>query len=240
MKSSKHKNKKFWDKEYNKRGAGHNLAVSTAPSSDLVKFLKWLDKHPESGVELGAGSFVYDIGCGNGRNLLYLAREFGMIGAGFDISDEAIAHAKSKADKHNLNLGFKVKALDGLIDMPDNSVDLALDMMVSHFLNARGRNSLRKEIARVLKPGGWLFYKTFLLDGDRNAKRMLKEYPSGEEGTYMHPKMSVAEHVSSEEEIRELYGEYFNLHKVLKSHNHLKNGRANKRRSISVYAQNLK
>ena len=98
MKSSKHKNKKFWNKEYNKRGAVHNLTVSNKPSSDLVKFLKWLDKHPESGVELGVDSTVYDIGCGNGRNLIYLAREFGMRGGGFDISEEAITYANQRAN----------------------------------------------------------------------------------------------------------------------------------------------
>jgi SAM-dependent methyltransferase len=197
--------------------------------------LHWIDKNIDGGMVLGDNSVVYDIGCGNGRNLMYLAQEFGVSGYGFDISREAIDTAVYNSK--NLDLNFSIKALNGSIDMPDNSVDLVLDMMVSHFLEAAERDKLRTEIARVLKPGGWLFYKTFLLDNDRNAKKLLREYPAGEDGSYVHPKMGVLEHVSTEDEIKEKYGEYFILHRVLKSHKHLRNGRAYKRRSVSVYAQ---
>ncbi len=235
-------NKKFWDREYTKNNFTTNLAVSTKPSGDLVKFLHWLDKQQNKQVvegSLGAGSRVYDIGCGNGRNLIYLAKEFNMVGGGFDISEEAIDLAQKMAKENGIELGFSVKSMDGTIDMLENSVDLVLDMMASHFLNAKQRQKQLLEIVRVLKPGGWLFYKTFLLDEDRNAKKLLREHPAGEDNTYIHPKMNVAEHVSTEREVRELYSKHFTLHKVLKSHNHLKNGRANKRRSISVYAQKL-
>ena len=219
MKYSKHQNKKFWNKEYNdKRKADGNLAVSTKPSGDLIKFLHWVDKHGEGGVVLGGGSVVHDIACGNGRNLIYLAEEFGMVGSGFDISKEAIVEAVDNSD--GLDLNFKVLLMDGSIDLPDNSVDLVLDMMASHFLEATSREKLRSEIARVLKPGGWLFYKTFLLDEDRNAKKLLRDYPAGEEGSYVHPKMGVSEHVSTEHEVKQEYGRYFILHKVLKSHKH--------------------
>lgn len=242
-KQNKKSNKKFWNNEYdrkhNKKGE-HNLAISTRPSGDLVSFLHWLEKyqikHPME-VDFGEGSYVYDIGCGNGRNLIYLAEEFGMHGSGFDISAEAIESAVEHSE--GLGLEYMVCEMDGTIDLPDNSVELVLDMMASHFLSEARREKLRSEIARVLKPGGWFFYKTFLLDGDRNAKKLLREHPADEEGSYVHPKMGVQEHASTEQEVREEFGKYFTLHKVLKSHNHLKNGRANKRRSISVYAENL-
>jgi len=234
-------NKKFWNNEYNRKHDNkgeYNLAISTNPSGDLVKFLHWLDKHIAkhgSDVHIGEGSYAYDIGCGNGRNLIYLAKEFGMVGSGFDISAEAIESATVLSE--GLDLKYSVHAMDGTIDLPDNSVDLVLDMMASHFLDEAGRETLRSEIVRVLKPGGWLFYKTFLLDGDRNAKKLLRESPAGEEGSYIHPRMNVQEHASTEREVREEYGKDFNLHKVLKSHNHIKNGRAHKRRSIVLYAE---
>ncbi len=241
FKQNKKNNKKFWNRQYDKKhnkNAASNLAISTKPSGDLVKFLHWYDKYNAKHgaiIQLGEGSSVYDIGCGNGRNLIYLAKEFDMVGSGFDISKEAIDSAVQEST--GLNLKYKVCAMDGTIDMPDDSVDLVLDMMASHFLNADGREVLRSEIVRVLKPGGWLFYKTFLLDEDRNAKKLLREYPSGEEGSYVHPHMGVAEHVSTESELREVYRQSFILHKVLKSHKHIKNGRANKRRSIVLYAE---
>ncbi len=239
-KQNKHSNKKFWNKEYNNKSE-KNLAISKNPSSDLIRFLQWFDKYDSkylAELSLGAGSYVYDIGCGNGRNLIYLAKEFGMIGSGFDISKEAIESAIKNSK--GLNLEYSVHAMDGTIDLPDNSVDLVLDMMASHFLDANGREKLRSEIVRVLKPGGWLFYKTFLLDGDRNAKKLLREHPAGEEGSYIHPHMGVAEHVSSSDELIDEYGQLFKIHKMVKSHNHIKNGRANKRRSVSVFCENLK
>jgi len=241
MKQRHKQNKKFWNKEYTDNSE-HNLAISTRPSGDLMQFLKWFDKYDTkylAELSLGQGSYVYDIGCGNGRNLAYLAQEFGMVGSGFDISAEAVESARQEAQSKNLDLLYEVKEMDGTINLPDNSVDLVLDMMASHFLNSAGREKLRAEIARVLKPGGWLFYKTFLLDGDRNAKKLLRESPAGEVGSYIHPNMGVAEHVSSSDEIISEYGQLFKIHKMVKSHNHIKNGRANKRRSVSVYAENL-
>ncbi len=240
-------NQKFWNKEYKiKHGKDKqsNLLISDKPSHDLIQFLKWFDVYDSKyipKVSLGKGSYVYDIGCGNGRNIIYLAKEFGMVGSGFDISSQAIANAKELSKEQDLDIALSVHSMDGKIDLPDNSVDLVLDMMVSHFLNQSQREIFIKEIARVLKPGGWLFYKTFLLDGDRNAKRLLKEFPcqSGEKNTYIHPHMGVSEHVSTVNSIINDYERYFKIHKMIKSHNHIKNGRANKRRSISVYAERL-
>ena len=236
MKRKKH-NKTFWNKEYT-HTARHNLAISTNPSSDLLKFLKWVSAYCEQqaiATPLEKGNFVYDIGCGNGRNLIYLAKEFGMTGSGFDISAQAISDAQTHSV--GLPITYAVHAMGDPIDLPDNSVDLVLDMMASHFLDNVGREHLRTEIARILKPGGWLFYKTFLLDGDRNAKRLLREYPADEPGSYIHPKMNVQEHVSTTQEIIENYSHMFTVHKLVKSHNHLKRGRAHKRRSVSVYLQ---
>ena len=64
---------------------------------------------------------------------------------------------------------------------------------------------------------------------------MILENPTEEANTYIHPKIGVAEHVSTEEEIEDLYGKYFTIHKISKSHRH--RGKYAKRRSISVYMQ---
>jgi len=133
------------------------------------------------------------------------------------------------------NLSFEARSIGEPIPLPDGSQTIALDMMTSHFLKAEDRTKLIAEIFRVLKPGGYFFYKTFLLDEDNNAKRMIAENPTEEENTYIHPKIGVAEHVSTEEEIEKLYGEFFTIHKTSKSHRH--KGKHAKRRSISVYMQ---
>lgn len=221
----------FWDKEYKK---GAHLALSVAPSEDLQKFLRWYEREYDKPL-LSSRSSVLDLGCGNGRNLIYLAKEFGVKGNGIDTSHEAIAQAKKLSAE--LPLTYEVRSIAGVLPAPDLSQTLVLDMMVSHFLNKEERANLYKEIARVLKPDGWLFLKTFLLDEDRHAARLLREYPADEAGSYIHPEFGGVEHVFTEDEIRADLAPYFGVEKTTKSHRH--RGHAAKRRSMSVYARKI-
>lgn len=229
--ASMRKGHTFWNKEYKR---GDHLALSTNPSEDLIKFTRFLLRE-HGHAYLNPLASVLDLGCGNGRNLIYLAKEFGVRGTGYDISSEAISQAKAAST--DLPLTYEVRSIAGVLGVPDTSQTLVLDMMASHYLNQQDREVLRNEILRVLKPDGWLFFKTFLRDEDRHAKRLLNEHPAQEEGSYVHPEIGVAEHVFTEEEITELLEPAFTLHKTIKSHKHLRGGRAWKRRSICVYAQ---
>jgi len=235
----KHYNKRkrggasFWDEEYR---TGKHLALSDEPSEDLLKFTRFLER-AYNGAYLTKTSQALDLGAGNGRNLIYLARQFGTSGTGFDISGEAVSQAKRKSEAEKLPLVFTVRSIAEPIPLPDESQDLVLDMMTSHFLNESERANLLKEIYRVLKPGGWFFYKTFLLDDDPHAARFLKDYPTGETGTYLHPHIGRPEHVATETEIYDRLAGLFDIQKVSRSHRHRA---ANpKRRSISVYAQKI-
>lgn len=222
----------FWDSEY--ASGGEHLALSGAESEDLAKFTRWLPRQ-KTAANLSGQASVLDVGCGNGRNLIYLAREFGIKGSGFDISSAAIAEARRVSE--GLPLQYTVRGMAGPIDLPDESQDLVLDMMASHFLNAADRKLLRDEIHRVLKPGGWLFMKTFLRDEDLHTERLLKEHPAEEEGSYIHPVIGVAEHAYFEDELLEFLGEKFIIHKTYRSHKHRAKGQARKRRTISIYAE---
>ncbi len=223
----------FWNAEYKKGG---HLALSFTQSEDLEKFIRFLERS-YGRKYLNPIASVLDLGCGNGRNLIYLAGSFGMRGVGYDFSQEAISQAKRASE--GLPLSYGVQSIADPLPLPDNSQTLVLDMMTSHFLNANERKNLIAEITRVLKPGGWFFFKTFLLDEDAHAKRLLRENPAEEIGSYIHPIIGVAEHVFTEEEILEMLAENFSVHKTSKSHRHKTPGHANKRRSISVYAQKL-
>ena len=226
----------FWNKEYKagrsaKRHGAH-LALSLTPSEDLEKFLRWYEREYHSPL-LSTHTSVLDLGCGNGRNLIYCAKEFGARGLGIDSSNEAITQAKSA--QSDLPLSYVVQSIGLPLPAPDQSQDLVLDMMASHFLNKEERVNLRMEIARVLKPSGWLFLKTFLLDEDSHAARLLREHPADEPGSYIHPEFGGVEHVFTEEEIREDLALYFDIEKITKSHRH--KGPRGKRRSMSIYAR---
>ena len=231
----------FWDHEYKvgglpaseSRQAG-NLKLSTEVSGDLEKFTRWRNRQKNL-TPLSGEMKALDVGCGNGRNLIFLAREFNLSGTGYDSSSAAIAEAKKLS--RDLPIVYETRSMVGELSLPDQSQDLVLDMMSSHFLNEPERHTLRDEIHRVLKPGGWLFMKTFLLDGDLHTKRLLEERPGTEAGTYIHPVIGVPEYVYSEQELVEFLEEKFIVQKTYRSHKHISHGKARKRRTISVYAE---
>ena len=222
----------FWDSEY--VSGGEHLALSTKESKDLAKFTRWLLRQKnESG--LNTNSQVVDFGCGNGRNLIFLAQQFNLSGIGYDSSAAAIAEARKNSN--DLKLEYETRSIAGKVNLLDASQDLALDMMSSHFLSNTERELLKNEIFRILKPGGWLYMKTFLLDDDLHSQRLLKDHPGNEPGTYIHPVIGVPEHVYTEKELVNFLEDKFIIHKVYRSHKHKLHGQARKRRTISVYAQ---
>jgi len=227
------KGQSFWNAEYR---SGNHLALSNNPSEDLAKFTRWLERG-YGRTYLNPTVSVLDLGCGNGRNLIYLAKNFGIKGIGIDNSSEAISQAKRASA--NLPLEYQIRSIANPLLIQDNSQTFVLDMMTSHFLKSDGRTNLRQEIIRVLKPDGWLFWKTFLRDEDEHAERLLRENPAEETGSYIHPKIGLAEHVFTETEIESVLSEHFFIRKILKSHGHLRKGHTGKRRSISIYAQKI-
>lgn len=223
----------FWEAEY--QDASH-LAMSTNHSSDLESFLRWSDRQKDETERVVDRPRVYDIGCGNGRNIHFLESVSGAHGAGFDLSQEAVRQAQKEArhpeqitvwDIHNMPYPAE-----------ENSADLVLDMMASHVLNSAERKAMRDEIDRILEPGGFVFYKTFLLDGDINARELIEKRPGDEKQSYVHPRIGHIEYVLKEQDIiEEIESQGWVIHKLSKSHKHVKQGRAAKRRTISVYIQ---
>lgn len=222
----------FWDSEYSRP---EHLALSDEASEDFEKFLRWLVRQTGKSL-LNPTQSTVDFGCGNGRNLVYVTRESGIRGIGYDTSSAAIKEAKRLSA--GLPLTYEVRSIAGTFpNLADASQVLALDMMSSHFLKSSDRTGLRDEIYRTLKPGGYLFMKTFVRDGDLHTKRLVTEMPGTEENTYIHPVIGVEEHVYSEEELVDFLQERFVVHKTFLSHQHKSHGKARKRRTISVYAQ---
>lgn len=221
----------FWEQEYKNP---EHLALSTQPGEDLVKFMRWLSRF-EGDTAFKNNHTVVDFGCGNGRHLIYLAREFGLSGIGYDQSRTAIEQAKQLSK--DLPLQYTARSIAGSFDLPDDSASLALDMMTSHYLEKDGRAFLRDEIYRILAPGGFFFMKTFLRDGDLHSERLIKESPGAEPNSYVHPVIGVAEYVYSEDELVPFLSERFIIHKVYRSHKHARHGEARKRRTVTVYAQ---
>lgn len=220
----------FWDREYTK--ADH-LALSTNPSEDFLKFLRYLRRHHNH--LLTHSSTAVDLGCGNGRQLKHLLDTYQMTVHGYDTSSAAIQHAIQLCNSNQATL--LVRSIADPLPLPDESCDLALDMMTSHFLNTRARLQLRNEIHRVLQANGLLLMKTFLRDEDLHTRRLLKEHPGPEPNSYIHPIIGVPEYVYSERELKDFLEPHFIIHRIYRSHQHRSRGKALKRRTITVYAE---
>jgi SAM-dependent methyltransferase len=229
-------NNSFWNREY--RNAIH-LTLSDNPSEDLMKFCRFVERQ-EGRKMINPISLSVDLGCGNGRNSIYLAELFDCRGFGLDISGEAIRQARAVAEARGFDkLSFAIGSISNPLPLPDRCATLVLDMMASHVLKAGERERLRDEIIRILRPGGWLFFKSFLRDEDSHAERMLREHPSDEPDGYIHPTLKVFEHVWTEETARAFFEPYFSIEKIEKSHKHIIHGQPGKRRTISMYMKRI-
>lgn len=236
MASPKRNRQSFWEKEYRSKDGAH-LRLSDTPSEDLQKFCRWVERQ-HGRLFFNRMASALDLGCGNGRNLIWLSEMYGMRGMGIDTSFEAVNYARGRAQEEALPLTFEVGSIADSIPLPDGSQTLVLDMMSSHVLSAALRDALFADVARVLRPGGWFFFKTFLLDEDLNAERLLREHPGTEPGSYIHPEIGIAERVVSLREIPALFTPHFFVHEIKPSHRHrTRDGQPNKRRSVSVWAQ---
>ena len=224
------RNAKAWDREYTRP---EHLRLSNEPAEDFLKSLRYLERH--YGREyLNPLALAVDIGCGNGRHLIYLANYFAMRGIGYDISKEAIDQGKELSK--DLPITYEIRTIAGTFpEVKDNSVSVVLDMMSSHVLKSAERTVLRDEILRMLKPGGFLIFKSFLADEDINTRRLLRDHPANEEGAYIHPGFGVYEYVWTEDSIIDFYVPGFSIEKIEKSHKHIIRNRAGKRRTVTVY-----
>ncbi len=100
------------------------------------------------------GRKALDVGCGAGRNSVFLARE-GFEVDGIDISPSALAWARERVAE----AGLPVRLLEGsVLDPPDSlvpaSYDLIHDTGCFHHLPPHRRESFRSVIHRLLKPDG--------------------------------------------------------------------------------------
>jgi SAM-dependent methyltransferase len=189
------------------------------PQKSFLNFLKWLKKE-NNGAEKGKAFFglkVLDLGSGNGKNSVYLAKKGAEV-IGLEFSNQAINLAEDLLKKSLAeikvtggSLKFFQESIGKDFNFPDNYFDLLLDITSSNSLNEKERENFLKESSRVLRPGGYFFARGLLKDGDKNANFLLKNFPAQEPGTYTIPEFGLTERVFSKKELLDLYQKYFEI-----------------------------
>jgi SAM-dependent methyltransferase len=112
---------------------------------------------------LPQGSLVGDIGCGNGKNMLY--KQERLTYEGVDISSEFVEICRGR--------GLNVK--EGTITQiptPDATYDHTISIAVIHHLRTRQeREQAIRELVRVTKPGGSVLLYVWAAEQPPGAKR---------------------------------------------------------------------
>ena len=104
-----------------------------------------------------------DVGCGNGRNSLYLA-ETGLLVDAADFSQVAIQTTRERCEKAGLAERVRIREHDLVHPLPfkAETFDLSLDFYVScHFLDSQTKQRYISELFRTTKPGGYLISALF-------------------------------------------------------------------------------
>jgi 2-polyprenyl-3-methyl-5-hydroxy-6-metoxy-1,4-benzoquinol methylase len=129
------------------------------------------------------GQVVLDYGCGGGENALLLASRGARV-TGIDISPELIEIAKRRLEINGLSAEFR--AVSGYnTGLRDASVDVVFCMAILHHLDLE---LARREVLRVLKPGGMLIVQEPVRDSRVYAfLRHLVPYSAQDNSAYERP-----------------------------------------------------
>jgi MPBQ/MSBQ methyltransferase len=172
-----------WEAEYARKGRVWGGAVHNLPA-------------------LGPGEKVLELGCGNGKTFGAL-RERGCTVTGIDISASAAALCRHQGP--GTGAGEVAVAVADACCLPfaDEVFDAVVAFHVIGHLTDHDRARAMEEIARVLRPGGNLYFSAFSRE-DFRAGRGTECEP----GTFAR-KNGIATHYFAEDEVCSLAGSRF-------------------------------
>jgi ubiquinone/menaquinone biosynthesis C-methylase UbiE len=131
--------------------------------------------------QLPDGATVLDVPCGGGVALRGLRTGQRVHWVGVDIEPAMLARARRRAARHP---GADIQLLEGdmyRLPLADSTADLCLGYGGLHCLS-RPQDALA-EMARCLRPGGRLLGSTFLSEGNRRQRMLLRNEDFGSTGS---------------------------------------------------------
>jgi len=104
-----------------------------------------------------------DLGCGNGRNAVFLAKS-GFIVEGVDYSRTAIEWAAQRANEADAHVHLHNASVFD-VSLPSESYDLVYDSGCFHHMPPHRRSNYIALVAAALRPGGWFGMTCFRPEG---------------------------------------------------------------------------
>lgn len=153
-----------WDNEHTRQST-FTVMHTMRPAKPLPGFIDFLKNHNY----IPQQSTLLDIGCGKGRNSIYLA-SMGFNVIATDISPKAIADARIRSRMYAGQIEYEVVDLADEWPHTASSIDAIVDCMTTVYLSDPLRERALKEAHRVLKKDGfYLFYGFARLPDDTGA-----------------------------------------------------------------------
>lgn len=136
----------FWDTRYERE----DHLFGTAPNAFVA----------EVADRLPSGREVVELGAGEARTLVWMAREYGHCTTAVDFSEEALATAAQRAEAHDLSL--ETIRADVRTWNPNRQWDAAVVTFLQ--LLPAERPTLYRLLRQIVRPGGWIFAEWFRPD----------------------------------------------------------------------------
>lgn len=191
--------KEIWNIEHQTSETLPSVAEDK-PSDTVVMFIDYLRAN-----NLLDNRNIVDIGCGKGRNALYLAQN-GLDVYAFDYIEHAIMHAKKQAEHKNLSkkVTFSVSSMDLPWSYSNDYFDLAVDCFASIDIETKeGRKTYRNEMLRTLKPGGYALV-CVVAASDEFEAALIKTNPGQEPNSSLWPTGKFQKNYD-QDELKEFY-----------------------------------
>ena len=189
-----------WDEFYGERKfQAPFITQNTMPDENLVGFIN-------SGIPIQS---AIELGCGEGRNAIYMAKQ-GITVTALDNSHTAIENAKHIANGSGVQVDFRCQ--DIIKDRVNGEYDFVYDSGLLHHLPPHRRITYIELLERILKPGGY-FGLTCFAWGENCADEV--------DDWAFYEREFCAGVAFSEERLRELFGQWFDVVEIRKYKNHV-------------------
>jgi SAM-dependent methyltransferase len=149
--------KAFWEDFYVDRNKDVPFFKIIGPDENLVDYF-------DKGL---APNRVLELGCGPGRNAIYMAKKCSEVDA-LDISENAIKWAKERANEEGVNINFHCTSLFDF-DFKPNSYDFIYDCGLLHHLAPHRRLTYLEMLKKALKKDGYFGLVCFNTNGALNT-----------------------------------------------------------------------
>ena len=147
------RNSDWWNEFYEDRAKPCPFFVDS-PDENLAR---WID---EKFIRPGR---AVDLGCGNGRNAIFLARR-GFVVEGVDYSQKAIDWAGERAREAGVAVRLRCQSVFAL-EYEAGSCDLVYDSGCFHHIPPHRRRTYVELVTEALRPGGWFGLTCFRPEG---------------------------------------------------------------------------